>query len=386
MAPENDIITEALRQIQPVEKRLIHNPELPHQFLPASTAVFQELFYWDSYFTLLGVPERQDIILNTIENMFHLLEKLGHVPNSFPTNPIRSQPPFLSSMVRLVKEPGEEFLKRAYKMLTLEYTNVWTSERHMTSCGLSKYHSEMTEYDQQWAPQWGADYSATQESGWDMTTRFQHRAHIVAPIDLNSLLYRYEVDIANIAKALDNVKQHSEWLQRSEERKEKITQFMWNPHESFFFDYDPITNERLDSKTLAGFFPLWAGFATREQALGVKKNLSVFERIHGLSCTEERLGRKDCQWGYPNGWAALHWIAIQGLHNYGFSDDAERITKKWLTLCAQCRLKHNEWFEKCSVVPEAERMDDARYPHRGDFGWTIGVFQALYRQTSKNSG
>jgi alpha,alpha-trehalase len=58
---------------------------------------FQEIYYWDSYFTMLGlsVSGRFDLIENMVDNFSFLIKTLGHIPNGNRSYYIsRSQPPF----------------------------------------------------------------------------------------------------------------------------------------------------------------------------------------------------------------------------------------------------------------------------------------------------
>jgi alpha,alpha-trehalase len=55
--------------------------------LPASYVVpggrFREMYYWDSYFTMLGLVEsgRHDLAENMVRDFAHLIDTYGHVPN-----------------------------------------------------------------------------------------------------------------------------------------------------------------------------------------------------------------------------------------------------------------------------------------------------------------
>jgi len=123
------------------------------------------------------------------------------------------------------------------------------------------------------------------------------------------------------------------------------------------------------------------GIASRDQADQVVRNLSRFERAGGLQASEFRSGD---QWDAPFGWAPLQWIAVQGLRRYGYDQDAERISKRFLTLVQDEYVQHGNLEEKYDVV---RRSDDVkgglRYGYRSNeagFGWTNAVFTALLDQ------
>ena len=385
-------IKKALEAIPPVKKRLRTHPSLPFPFIPASDERFQEPYYWDTYFILVGLANtegNQAIIKGIIEDFFFVLDKYGHIPNAFFSYNTRSQPPVLSAMVGLVRRPKIPWLKRAYQKVAKEYEQVWTAKPRLTGCGLSRYFNddaknhlwEQKEFSKMEAEGWKMDdYGAIQESGWDMTTRFQKRAHLTCPVDLNALLYRYETDLQLLAHRIG--KDTVQWRKRAERRRKLMGELMWNEDEGLFFDYDFQAKEQLNTKTLAAYFPLWAKLATKDQASKLRENLPLFERDFGLACTEESLSHVACQWSYPNGWPPLHWIVIQGLRNYGFHDDADRITEKWLKRCAAKVLHQGQWPEKDTVVKDMPTHHDPRYPHQRNQAWTISVFQALYEDLS----
>src|SRR5215471_6447698 len=79
---------------------------------------FDEIYYWDSYFTMLGLEEsgRHDLALNMVENFASLIDRYGHVPNGNRTYYLsRSQPPFFAAMVDLIaagsRDPAAVYVK-----------------------------------------------------------------------------------------------------------------------------------------------------------------------------------------------------------------------------------------------------------------------------------
>src|SRR5438128_710462 len=65
---------------------------------------FREVYYWDSYFTMLGLVAsgRTDLVKNMLDNFAHLVRTVGHIPNGNRTYYLgRSQPPFFAAMVGL---------------------------------------------------------------------------------------------------------------------------------------------------------------------------------------------------------------------------------------------------------------------------------------------
>src|SRR6185436_17460113 len=87
---------------------------------------FREIYYWDSYFTMLGLMEsgETDMIENMIKNFAYLIETYGHIPNGNRSYYIgRSQPPFFAAMVQLLASiKGDDVYVSFLPALTREYT------------------------------------------------------------------------------------------------------------------------------------------------------------------------------------------------------------------------------------------------------------------------
>lgn len=129
---------------------------------------------------------------------------------------------------------------------------------------------------------------------------------------------------------------------------------------------------------MAGYYPLWAGLATKSQAEKVKDQLALFEYKGGLSNTQsENLSEEFKQHDYPNGWAQQHYIVIQGLLNYGYEEEAKRIAKKWLELNKKVFIKTGNFWEKYNVVKcTVGKSNQDRYPIQSGFGWTNAILSS----------
>jgi alpha,alpha-trehalase len=80
--------------------------ELPFPYIVPGGR-FQEMYYWDSYFTILGLQTSRkiDLIENIADNFAHLIEQFGYIPNGNRTYFLgRSQPPFFSLIVEVLRE------------------------------------------------------------------------------------------------------------------------------------------------------------------------------------------------------------------------------------------------------------------------------------------
>ncbi len=217
------------------------------------------------------------------------------------------------------------------------------------------------------------------ESGFDVSFRFgpfgaatQH----YAPVCLNSLLYKTETDMAQIARMLHKEKESSSWEARAQTRKQNIGKYLWDEGQGMFLDYQFSDAKRSNYRYLTTFYPLWAGLATPEQARAVVGNLPTFEHEGGLAMSPVESG---VQWDYPYGWAPVEMLAIEGLRRYGFDNDADRLTIKFLTTVLVNFELDGTIREKYNVVTgSSETPVAAGYQANViGFGWTNGGFLEL---------
>ncbi len=350
---------------------------LPNPFISPSSnkAIFEnDQFYWDSYFIILGLTATQQIDLakGMVENFAYLYKKFKIIPSrNRHYNLSISQPPFFTSMILEVfnKTKDKEWLQNMTDVAERELKNYWadTKKVHKVYKGLSRYRDY-----------WHTHLTAEYESGWDETSRFYKKCLNFLPVDLNNLLYKYEVDLSLIYKQFLNNKIKSDYyFKKAEKRKKIINELMWNEEKGFYFDYDYKNKKQSNFYSLAGFYSLWSGLATKSQAKKVKENLSMFEYDGGLANTQkESLLVPFEQWDYPNGWPNQQWIVIKGLLNYGFKKDAKRIADKWLKMNKKVYEKTGVFWEKYNVVT-MDKGKDGRYPTQKGFGWTDGIFIKL---------
>lgn len=345
---------------------------LPNRYLSPSRGEFdQKMYYWDTYFINLGLltGDRIELAAGMADNLVHLFERFGFIPQSNRFYHLgKSNPPFLTSIIGEVfnETRDRDWLKRAAGVAASEYEKRWLGQYRLTENGLSRYWEPTHTHEQ-----------AEDESGWDRTSRFFDRCLDINPVDLNCLLYKYETDLARFSETLDRKEQAAIWKKKSRERKQLVNRYMWDERLGFFFDYNHVTRKRTRAWSLAGFFPLWTGLATKKQALKARDKLRHFEHKGGLAATRRVYSKKTGrQWDYPNGWPNLHWIVIKGLLNYKFHADAERLAVRWLNTCATVFRKTGRFWEKYDVVKVRESRI-GRYETQTGFGWTNGVFVKL---------
>jgi alpha,alpha-trehalase len=387
---------------------------LPHPYVVPGGR-FREIYYWDSYFTMLGlrVSKRVDLIENMVDNFAYLLHKIGHIPNGNRTYYVgRSQPPFFAAMVQLLsEEKGEETWIKYLPALALEYV-FWMKSASIlrgpfeannrvvkleNGLMLNRYWDEnCTPRPESYREDVEIAHNSAQkpeiiyrhlraaaESGWDFSSRWFAETNDLAtiettdiiPIDLNCLLYNLEKTIAEAHQLKGDSEKHLPFNNHAINRKNAINNYCWNEEKGFYFDYNFIKKEQTPHYTLAAVFPLFFKISSQEQAEKVAKVLmDKFLKTGGLTTTLYTTGQ---QWDAPNGWSPLQWMAYKGLMNYGLNEAANLIKNNWLNTNERIYKKTGKMTEKYDVFNQDLEAGGGEYPLQDGFGWSNGVFLAM---------
>lgn len=368
------------------------NIGLPYPYsVPTETDKFRNLFYWDTYFTNIGLilSGRFEQAKNNTDDMLFLVDKFGFVPNANSIHMlICSQPPVLSLAVRDVFDISKdtEWLDKAYETLKKEYDfwmnkriapnglNCYKGEKSANPRGSAEYYCGRTGFDINSVDieKTAANMRSEGESGWDYTPRFNCTASTFAEVDLNSLLYAFEKNMEYFAGVL-GVGEEKIWEKRAAERAEKMRNFFWNGAKKGFYDRDFVTGEWSRVFAASSYFALMCGAATKEQAEGMVENLPLVEFDGGISCCEKNDTAGVYQWDYPNCWAPVVWGVVKGLKNYGFNKEAERIACKFRTTVENCFAETGNLWEKYNVTDGSINVCD-EYEMPPMLGWTAGVY------------
>jgi alpha,alpha-trehalase len=401
---------------QPDEKRGSLIP-LPNAYIVPGGR-FGEVYYWDSYFTMLGLRESglDDMIENMVNNFSHLIDTVGYIPNGNRTYYLgRSQPPFYSLMVQLLAEiKGKNILPNYLQPLETEYQFWMKGANHLNEQINAAYHVlqmkdgellnrfwdendtprpesyredvELSHQTTQPAEQLFRHLRAGAESGWDYTCRWFkdgatfasiHTTEIV-PVDLNCLLWNLEQTIAAVHRMNGDDAKAVEYTSLAEKRKAAIHKFCWSDEAGFFVDYDWEENKQKQVLSLAGMAPLFFKLTTQQQAdLTAIKIEQEFLKAGGLICTPNKTGQ---QWDAPNGWAPLQWMAVIGLENYGHHALATNIAERWIKLNTDVFNRTGKLMEKYNVVDTHLEAGGGEYAGQDGFGWTNGVLLALMKK------
>ena len=366
------------------------NIGLPYPYsVPTSGEIFRALYYWDTYFTNLGLICSHNVqqAKQNVDDMLYMVDRFGLVPNGSKKKYLsRSQPPFLSMMVYDVFEATNdtEWLAGAYDGLSKEY-DFWIKNRTAPN-GLAHYGYTPTDpameaLGEKWnertrsassAPllQLAGNFLAQAESGWDFTPRFGTRAQYFCPPDLNSILWKMEENMARFAHALNNGESEM-WKTRANKRAELMTDILWK--DGFFADVDYVTGEMGKCLSVAAYYPMFVGMATKEQAKALKDRLPELEREHGIYTCAPCKSEGTFQWDAPNVWPCLQWIVFKALKNYGYDADAKRVAKKYVSMVENVEAKTGQLWEKYNA--DTGSCDAAsEYQTPPMLGWTAGVY------------
>src|SRR5213594_1894857 len=335
---------------------------------------FREVYYWDSYFTMLGLIEsgRTDLVRNMLDNFAYLVQTVGRIPNGNRTYYLsRSQPPFFAAMVGLYARATDTTQALRYlDALEAEYAFWMDGAERLGPAQAYRRVVRLPDgsllnryWDDRADPRpesYRADYEvaqtlpaaqrdaffrnvrATAESGWDFSSRWMRdpkdlrtlETTELIPVDLNSLLYHAERTIAALRafrRGAGDGEAAARLTQAAESRRRALLAAAYDPVSGFFYDVRWKSGERVtDRPTLAAASPLYFGLATPEQGRAVAARLERgFLKPGGFATTLIASGQ---QWDAPNGWPPLEWLTIEGVRRYGRADLADAARDRWLAL------------------------------------------------------
>ena len=380
---------------------------MPHPYIVPGGR-FREIYYWDSYFTALGLMHdgHRDIVVSMLKNFLAIQEQVGSIPNGNRSYYLgRSQPPILALMFELLEPESlsEELAKRCLAGIEREY-EFWMVGAKTLSEGesyrrvvampdgsiLNRYYDENTtprpesykediEAAQQVTDkkQFFRDLRAACESGWDFSSRWLAdpqmlttvRTTQIVPIDLNALLYHVELTLAKYTTDTGN--KAAMYRQAAEKRQQAINHYLWSKSDGFYYDWCLADNARTRIASLAATVPMFTGMASKAQSNAVASTLSSFIAPGGLVTT---LNKTQQQWDAPNGWAPLQWFAIKGLLNYQYTNQARDIAQRWVNCVDAYFSHHHSILEKYNVQDTGVPAGGGEYEVQLGFGWTNGVY------------
>jgi alpha,alpha-trehalase len=411
-----DNIIEHIEELWTVLQREADNPvegsslvALPHPYIVPGGR-FEEIYYWDSYFTMLGLAKsnRWDIIENMIENFAFLIRENGFIPNGNRTYFLsRSQPPYFSCMIELLaSHKGTHIYSKYINELQSEY-DFWMDKTKPTKHVVQMPDGSLLNryYDQKNTPrpeayrhefETAAEYDgddallfknlrAACESGWDFSGRWfkdgkmfaQIDTTNIVPVDLNCLLFHLESSLALAYRHTENKMEVENYTKKSMLREDAINKYFYNENDGWFYDYNIGTNTLSTQQTIAGITPFFFDIPSSEKIIKAADVIrGKFLQAGGVVTTLIDTGQ---QWDWPNGWAPLQWITIKALNEYGEINLAKEIAKRWAQLNIKVYKNTGKLMEKYNVVDTHLDAGGGEYPSQDGFGWTNGVLLKLLK-------
>lgn len=371
---------------------------------------FREVYYWDSYFTMLGLAEsgHWDKISDMVDNFAYELDSWGHIPNGNRSYYLsRSQPPFFALMVELLATHDSDALKKYRPQMEKEYA-YWMEGADTLQAGqankrvvklddgsvLNRYWDDRdTPRPESWlddittaksnpnrpATEIYRDLRSAAAAGWDFSSRWMDdpqklgtiRTTSIVPVDLNALMFKMEKLLARASQASGDTSAASKYDALATARQKAIESHLWNDKEGWYADYDLKSKKVRNQLTAAALYPLYVKAASQDRADKVAAAASSrLLKPGGISTTTINSGQ---QWDAPNGWAPLQWVATEGLQNYGQDKVAMDVTWRFLKNVQHTYDREQKLVEKYDVSSTGTGGGGGEYPLQDGFGWSNGV-------------
>ena len=367
---------------------------LPYPYTtPCKENHFQELYYWDTYFTNRGLiaSNRQDVAEDNVKNFIYLINRFGFIPNGTRLSYLtRSQPPFFGLMLKdvLAVTKDETIKMDGYKALVKE-VSFWNTRRKSEN-GLNCYGSDLDdnisyiedlEYYKErtgTCPQGDEKVCILNalsecESGWDYNPRFYGKCHEYNPVCLNSLLWFDEWYLGELEKELQ-ISDGKDWKEKAENRKKRMIKLMQGS-DDIFYDYSYTENKKSDIKSCASFYPYFVGMVKGEKET-LNTLLSVLELSNGVQSTSDNYKAGSYQWGKVNCWAGLQLIVVESLQKCEMHDEANRVAQKYLKTVEKVFERTGGLWEKYNALSgDIDVVSEYGTPEM--MGWTAGVYMSF---------
>ena len=400
---------------------------------------FRESYYWDTFWILKGlvVSDMLTTATGVVENLLYFCEKFGFVPNGGRSYYLtRSQPPLLSSMVRVVYEAlmaddqegnAGKFLEHAVPILRKEYV-FWTTRRRANMekyAPLCTYNAETKlprpesyREDYQLAHEHGnrsakerenlyKNIAAAAESGWDFSSRWfadgktlgtVNSANII-PVDLNSYMLRFELNMAyfydqpSFRSNGKGLGKSGVFFDAAVTRYRAMEKWLWNDRRRSWSDFNMSSSGHSDVVAVSDYLPLWAFSVPSLQSsaafnhshmlgsLGSLQTSGVVGKAGYLKSTTT--GGTGQQWDSPNAWACMQHLMVEGLLSFQ-APQAEKetatahamgksIASKWIETNFEAYAKAGYMYEKYDADTRGKGGGGGEYKPQVGFGWTNGV-------------
>jgi alpha,alpha-trehalase len=294
-----------------------------------------------------------------------MIQRFGKVLNGNRTfYKTRGQTPLLGWSVEnylKIRKDDDEIAMTAYPLLEREYVEYWNGPAHSTPVGLSTCRDGGKDTD---------DTSlelASEAEALDYTPIFGGEIRNCVPILTNTALVRQANTLNALAERFGWKEKAARWKKEADDRAERLNKYCWGEAEGFYFEYDYVKKTRLPYYSLDGFWPLWAGIASKSQAKRVVDHLPLFDRPYGLTFTDKDYPGihpqfKALEWAYPEAWPPIQIIVGQALARYGYEDLERSISRKYIANVVTTWEKTGQIWERYNGVTGSHDVPVERDP------------------------
>lgn len=369
----------------------------PKPFIsPSIGGLYTDLYYWDVYFTNLGLLEDglMEQVENNLENIAYFINELGFMPNS---NLIldRSQPPFFCRAVYdYYKASKDERVVLKFVDAIIKEYEFWQTKRK-DGFGLNRYFTNGDDelkrihyesFSKRVAEvgsngfekiQIGENIMAIAESGLDFNPRFKTEKSKInstefVQLDINCILYDVEIKLAEMLGVVGRKEDGEMYNRKAEIRKGLINEYLYNKEESIYQDYNFKKKKFSSIVSAVSLYPYAFGVSTDKG--GAEKVLKILEMEHGVSVCPYRGEDWYFQWDYPFVWAPISYLSYVAMKNVGLVADAKRIAEKYVKTIEDNFKTTGRLWEKYNAKTGKVGVS-VEYKTPEMLGWTAGVYR-----------
>ena len=234
-----------------------------------------------------------------------------------------------------------------------------------------------------------SEIAAATESGWDFSSRWMadrtslaslHTSDLL-PADLNAIMYKFEANLQQLSAMAGDKGAAAAFGAAAARRRAALDELLWSEEKGQWLDVHWPTGARVEAPPSASnWLPLWAGAFDGRQARLATRSLRASGLIQrgGLATTLTR--GSDQQWDWPNAWAPLQEMVIEGLERTGRPDARElglTLGRRWVGSNLRAFRATHFMYEKYSAVEHGVGGGGGEYTPQVGFGWSNGVALSL---------
>ncbi|KAJ8675860.1 hypothetical protein QAD02_011646 [Eretmocerus hayati] len=379
---------------------------------------FKEFYYWDTYWVIEGLLlcEMYDTVRGMIENFLSMVERYGFIPNGGRIYYLsRSQPPLLIPMVyeyfRVTNDIDfvnlnldtleEEFQYwMRYKSVKISKDGkMYSLSRYVTHSPTPRPESYREDYDQaekltelQKKFDLYNNIKAGAESGWDFSSRWfadkngarsQNLDDIVTsdilPVDLNAFIQRNAKILSKFFYLKGDVLRSEYYKEIAVMYQDSIEALLWNEEDGTWYDLDMKHGTQRKLFYLSNLTPLYTeSYDENQSDYYGKRSVEYLKNneISKYSGMPTSLCSSQEQWDFPNVWAPLQSIVVEGLrktNNIQAVELAEQFAINFLYTTYHGYQRHGKMYEKYNATNPGESGQGGEYQPQDGFGWTNAV-------------